>query len=282
MTYKLFNMNAGYYTSEGVYSLETQFEMTKELGFDGIWLTLWTNQAYDELEQISSLSEKYGIEVSSVYVDPHLSLGLDHPLNKRILDMLETLEGTSTVTIAIKTITPGLRPSDQSGDEVAIVWLKRMLEIAKRRDITILIYPHYSFWLETHEDALRLVEKINHPNLGIHFAGLYWFINGGHNLNGTLEKIAPYLKQVSLTGSRRDPNGWGGVATLEPLGNGKLDNFAILGKLKDIGFDGEIGFLNAEWDGDLYGNLERSLQVFRSMERRLEKFPHWAKREFPY
>ncbi|WP_180232123.1 hypothetical protein [Priestia megaterium] len=54
------------------------------------------------------------------------------------------------------------------------------------------------------------------------------------------------------------------------------------GKHTRIGFDGEIGFLNWEWTGDLYSNLDRSLQAFRDMEKRLEKFLHWAELERPY
>jgi hypothetical protein len=50
------------------------------------------------------LSEKYGLEVTSVYAVPELALGLDHPKNKRILQMLEIIEGCSTVEIAIQTV----------------------------------------------------------------------------------------------------------------------------------------------------------------------------------
>ncbi len=282
MTYKVFNINAGYYTNNGVYSLDTQFEMSKEIGFDGVFLVLWSNQAYDELENLSELSEKHGMEVSSVYAVPELALGLGHPKNERILQMLETLEGCSTVTLAIQTLVPGLRPSDPSGDEVAIVWLKKALAIAERRNITLVLYPHLSFWVETHQDAVRLCQQINHPNLGIHFAGFHWYAVGGYDLDSTLEMIAPYLKQASLAGSRKDPNGFGGIATIEPLDGGELDNFVILGKLKKVGFDGEIGFVNYDWGGDLYSKLDRSLKVFREMEKRIEKFPHWAELERPY
>lgn len=282
MTYKLFNANAGFYTDNGVYSLETQFEMTKELGFDGILPALWTNKAYDDLEQLSVLSEEYGVEVTSVYASLELALGLNHPKNERVLHMLETLESCSTVTLAIMTLVPGLPPSDPSGDEVAIVWLKKALEIAERRDISLVLYPHLAFWMETHQDAVRLIKKTNHPNLGIHFTGFHWYAVGGFDLNSTLDMVAPYLKQVTLAGSAKDPNGFGGVATILPLYEGKLDNFVILGKLKNIGFEGDIGFINWGWGGDLYSKLEHSIKVFREMEKRINKFPHWAELESSY
>lgn len=282
MTYKIYNMNAGYYTQNGVYSLETQFEMSKEIGFDGLWIALWSNQAYDELKNLSALSKKYDVEVTSVYAAPELHLGLSHPKNERILQMLETLEGATTVEIGIQTIAPGVRPSDPAGDEIAITWLNKALEIAERRNITLLLYNHLSFWVEQAEDAARLCQQINHPNLGIVFSAFHWYATRGFDIDQTLETIKPYLKQVSLAGSRKDPNGFGGVATIEPLDGGTLDNFVILAKLKKMGFDGKIGFLTWDWGGDLYSKLERSLKVFREMEERVKKFPHWAELERPY
>lgn len=280
MVYKLFNVNAGYYTNNGVYSLETQFEMTKALGFEGIFLALWTSQAYDELDQLSKLSKKYGVEVTTVYAV--IELGKNDAKNEHVLQMLETLEGCSTVTLAMMTVAPNLRPSDASGDEVAVHWLKQALEIAERRNISLVLYPHLSYWMETYLDAVRVIQQINHSNLGIHFSSYHWYAVSGLDVTDILEMVAPYLKQVTLAGSTKDPNGFGGVATILPLDEGKLDNFVILGQLKKIGFKGEIGFLNSDWGGDLYSKLERSIKVFREMEQRIETYPHWAELEHPY
>jgi hypothetical protein len=68
----------------------------------------------------------------------------------------------------------------------------------------------------------------------------------------------------------------GGKATVEPMGQGELDNFAILGHLREIGYSGMVGFQGYSIGGDVYANLRQSLSAFRDMERRLDSHPHWA------
>jgi hypothetical protein len=71
--------------------------------------------------------------------------------------------------------------------------------------------------------------------------------------------------------------GWGGAATIEPLDDGEMDNFVLLGALERRGYTGRVGVLGWEsMGGDVYGNLQRSQQTFRSMERRLTTHPEWA------
>jgi sugar phosphate isomerase/epimerase len=139
-----------------------------------------------------------------------------------------------------------------TGDGIAEKWLEKALKICERRNIDILLYTHLSFWLERHEDAVRLCRRLNHPHLGIVFCGYHWYAVDGTNLTGILKEAAPYLKQANLSGSRRNPHGFGNVATIEPLDEGELDNFALLGQLKKIGFQGMFGFRSEHsvtWSG---------------------------------
>lgn len=126
-----------------------------------------------------------------------------------------------------------------------------------------------------HEDARRLIRRIDHPNLGSVFCGPHWYTTGGGDIHATLQSISPYLRQANLSGARRHPHGFAGVTTVEPLDRGELDNFAMLGALKAVGFDGWIGFENWEWGSDIYNKLKGSLRVFRDMEARIEHHPDW-------
>lgn len=251
-------------------------------GYTGIsqsevaFLYNWHGERWRDAAKLSSVKQKYGLDVAGVYVVLDLSLGESHPRNQGILKLLETMEGCSTVELAIQSVGSHLRPSDPAGDDIAVKWLEQALKICERRNIDILLYTHLSFWIERHEDAVRLCRRFNHPNLGIVFCGYHWYAVDRTNLAGLLREVSPYLKQVNLSGSRPSPHGFGNVATIEPLDEGELDNFALLGQLKKIGFDGMIGFQGWSEGGDAYSKLRRSLQAFRDMERRLEAHPHWA------
>lgn len=276
MAYPFYAMDFAFYNSMGIYSFEARCEMLKEIGYDATHLSVWHGERWRDVEKLKNVKEKYGLDVAGVYVVLDLSLGEDHPRNAGILKMLEIMEGCSTVELAIQSVGEHIHPSDPKGDDIAVKWLEKALKIAERRNINILLYTHLSFWIERHEDAVRLCKRLNHPNLGIVFCGYHWYAADGTNLKGTIQAVAPYLKQVNMSGSSRNPHGFGGVATIEPLDVGELDNFALLGQLKKIGYNGMIGYLGWSEGGDAYSKLRRSLNAFRDMERRVEAHPHWA------
>jgi sugar phosphate isomerase/epimerase len=276
MAYRVYAMDFSFYNSMGVYSFEARCEMLKEIGYDAMHLSVWNGERWQDAAKLKDVKEKYGLDVAGVYVVLDLSLEESHPRNQGILTLLETMEGCSTVELAIQSVRSYLRPSDPAGDDRVMKWLEKALAICERRNINLLLYTHLSFWVERHEDAVRLCQKMNHPNLGIVFCGYHWYAVDGLDLPATLRAVAPYLKQVNLSGSRRSPLGFGNVATIEPLDVGELDNFAVLGQLKKIGFNGMIGFQGWSEGGDAYSKLSRSLKAFRDMEQRLEAHPHWA------
>ena len=276
MTHRVYAMDTFFYNSMGAYSFEVRAEMLKELEFDATYLSLFSEQAWQDIEKLGTVKEKYGLDVAAVYVLLDLSSGEENPQVQRFLAMLETIEGCKNVELAIQLTGRYIPQSDITGDDIAVSFLEKALEICERRDIDLLLYPHLTFWLERHEDAVRLCRRLDHPNLGIVFCGPHWYIAGGRDIVATLEAAAPYIKQVNLAGIIEDPNGWAGVARTVLLDEGELDNFVVLGALKKFGFKGMIGFQGWEVGGDTYSKLNHSLQAFRDMEARVEENPNWA------
>jgi sugar phosphate isomerase/epimerase len=276
MAYRFYAMDFAFYNSMGVYSFEARCEMLKEIGYDAMHLSVWNGERWWDVKQLSDVKQKYGLDVAGVYVVLHLAVGETHPRNEGIYTMLEAIDEGSTVELAIQSVARHIRPSDPAGDDIAVKWLEKALEICERRNINLLLYSHLSFWVERHEDAVRLCQRLNHPNLGIVFCGYHWYAVDGEDIQATLREVAPYLRQVNLSGSRRSPLGFGNVATIEPLDVGELDNFALLGHLKKIGFNGMVGYQGWSEGGDAYSKLSRSLKALRDMDRRLDEHPHWA------
>lgn len=91
-----------------------------------------------------------------------------------------------------------------------------------------------------------------------------------------LAAIKPWLMQVVLSGSALSPLGWGGVATMEPLDRGELDNFALIAALNRIGYKGSIGILGWDYGGDIYLKLQRCLYTVHAMQERLLARPDWV------
>lgn len=276
MTQKYYAMDMPFYSSMGVYTFEERCEIIKAVGFDAMHLSVWDGRNWEQALELATVKERFGLDVAGVYIVLDLALGEADQRNSGILKMLETMPEGSTVELAIKSAAPGLDPSDPAGDAPVGAWLRQALAIAEARDIRILIYTHITFWVDKHSDAIRLCEKVDHPNLGLVFSSGNWYMGQGHGLAHTLRRALPYLKQVNLSGSRRSPLGFFQIATIEPLDTGELDNFAIVALLNRLGYTGYLGYTGWDEGGDAYNKLERSLRVLKDIRRRVDEYPHWG------
>jgi len=275
MNQLVYAMDTYFYTSLGSYDFDVRCEMLKELGYDATYLTAWSDAAWNDVPKLKDVRRRHGLEVASVYTMYDLSKAPDEDGNGRVCRLIQTIEGCQSVQIAINESKGRYLPSDPSGDSDAMRAFDELLVLAARHGIQLLFYPHIKFWLERVEDAVRLCRKLGHPNLGAVFCGYHWFCVDGKNLNATLADAGPFLRDANLCGSRRIVDQSGERCTLEPLDDGELDNFAVLGALDSVGFRGMIGFQGYSVGGDAYHKLKRSLTAYHDMRRRLQEHPNW-------
>ena len=276
MRQPLYAMDTNFYHSLGAYDFDVRCEMLVELGYDATYLTLWSEPAWADAARLATVKARYGLDVASVYAILDVANGPEFPANRRIADLLQTIDGCATIELAMRSSDDRLATSDAGGDEAARRLLEPMLAIAAQRDLTLALYPHVNFWLERIEDAVRLCRAIDHPRLRMVFCGYHWYAVDGTRLSALLTEAAPFLVSANLCGSSRLTNGGRMPATIEPLDEGELDNFAVLGALRATGFSGMVGIQGYSVGGDVYAKLRRSLAAFRDIERRLNEHPRWA------
>lgn len=277
MNYRVFAMDTYFYNPLGSYEFDARCEMLKELGYDATYLTLWNETAWKDLSRLRTVKSKHGLEVASVYVTLDVAGDENQRDNRRILRLVETIEGCDHIELAIRTTDKALRHPAPMGTENAKRWLDKLLRAAEKRSVTISLYPHMNFWLDRIEIAVELCRAFNHPSLRAVFCGYHWYAVDGTKLQTRLEEASPFLRSVNLCGSRRHATPVGGMpATIEPLDEGDLDNLAFVGLLRKIGYKGMVGFQGYSIGGDAYTFLKRSLAAFRDIERRLDAHPNWA------
>lgn len=259
MNRALHHMDFIFQTQMGTYPLAAQCEMLAQTGYQGITVSAWSK----ELDQLPRIKPTWGIEVGAIY------LIYRRGLEAFVTSVVQSIEDCPTIELAL-----------HSGDTVTqddLRMLERLLLIAERRRITIVLYPHIRYGMQTTTQAVELCQRFDHPNLGIVFNGYHWYANQEQQLEQRLDALLPWLRQVNLAGCRLSPLGWAGAATIEPLDEGEMDNFVLLGALERRGFTGRYGVLGWEsMGGDVYGNLQRSQAAFRSMEERYARNPEWS------
>lgn len=263
MSYPVHALDSFFYSSMGVYTFQSQCEMLAELGYDGITVSAWGGKPLTDISLLPNVKGRYGLDVNALYLVLHEGRNDD-----LLRDIIERVEGVELVELAVQT--------SLSGEDGIKRFIESLLPIVERRGLRIALYPHLHHVTQTTSEVLELCRHFSHPRLGMSFNGFHWYAIQEGQMEERLAAIKPWLMQVVLSGSALSPLGWGGVATMEPLDRGELDNFALIASLKRIGYQGSIGILGWDYGGDIYLKLQRCLYTVHAMQERLLARPGWG------
>lgn len=263
MNYSIHALDSFFYNSMGVYQFESQCEMLAELGYDGITVSAWGGTPYTDLTLLPNVKKKHGLNIEGLYLVLHEGRN-DAVLRK----IIESVEGVELIEFAIQTSVNGMTSILRT--------IESILPILERRNLRMALYPHLKHITQTTTEVQQICEYFTHPRLGMSFNGYHWYASQEGNLDQRLEAIKPWLMQVVLSGSAMSPLGWGGVATMEPVDRGELDNTQIVSSLNRIGYDGSLGLLGWDYGGDIYLKLERCLSAMRDIDKHLQMHPNWG------
>lgn len=273
---RLYAMDTFFFNSLGVYAWSARCEMLRALGFDGTYLTLWSEAAWADLKEVRHAPERFGLQVAGIY----WTLDLDDRggANSIFLDALRdearVPEGTR---FEIAVVGQG---AFDANDERLGHWLGQILDAAGPRQIQIALYPHAGFWMETLGQAAGIAQARAHPQLSVVFCGYHWFAvdgeRGAKYLQNALGQAAPFLSSANLCGSTARQENGRRSCSIEVIGRGELDNFAVLAMLSQAGLPPWIGLQAYSLGGDAYSNLRQSIATLREMLERAEKHVDWA------
>lgn len=277
MGFRLFAMDTWFWQAPGWYPVAVRWEMLQTLGDDGGYHVLGPEAAWQEVPLLAQVPARYGLEVAAVWFSLDLTWPPDSAPYQRRLHLVETLRGCSALEVALLASDPATRPSDPALDGLACERLAPLIERAAARGLTLSLYPHRGYWLEKTDDALRLWRAIGQPTVGVVFSSYHWAAADGQDLGALLGRAAPALRSVNLCGGRRLRLGDRTLTLVEPLDQGDLDTFALLGLLCATGYQGPVILQGYGLGGDIYAQLARARQVFREMAARLARFPHWGR-----
>ena len=73
----------------------------------------------------------------------------------------------------------GLPPGDERGTKPAVKVLRQLGDLAAEVGLRISVYHHTGDWAESFIHALRVVEKVDHPCVGMNFNLAHWLVVDG-------------------------------------------------------------------------------------------------------
>ncbi|MCX6016844.1 MAG: TIM barrel protein [Chloroflexales bacterium] len=270
---QIYAMDTFFTTSLGNYALASRCQILSELGYDGTHLTVWDADTAATIPHFVMCAQQHKLTVNGIY----FMLDIANPAAAQAtIAQIASIPVTTTVEVAMLANGMGQHRSDTSFDSLALTYLQQICAIASQHGHQVVLYPHVNFWLETTDDALRICQQVNHPNLGISFNAYHWYAMGNRDINATTTSIAPYLRAANICGSRMNPPGSAMPASIELIDQGELDLFVVLCALNHVGYTGAIGLQGFGIGGDVYSKLRHSRQVFRDLHHRAALRGHWA------
>ncbi|WP_411846311.1 TIM barrel protein [Roseibacillus persicicus] len=223
-------------------SHQKEAELLKELGYDGI------SQIYGRDEGLAErveVYEKAGLKVLSVYMP-----ATDEPVKPQAV---QPLANGGFIELTVKKKSPEIVAS-----------LRKTAAMAAELNIKVALYPHFGDDIATMDQALALVEEVNHPNLGVMF-NLCHFMRSESidDLEAAIEKAGPRLFSVSTNGADLDGKDW--ATLIRSLDQGTFPQERLLNALEKIGYTGPVGLQCYNVPGDKKASLQASIKAWREL-----------------
>jgi len=147
-------------------NFEQQAAMLKELGYDGVG-HLWLDDIDKRLQSLDSA----GLKLFQISMQINVASNkppYDAQKFKRALELVKDRH------VQFNLLMDGMKPSDESADPRVVAMLREMSDMALESGSQLLLYPHTAEWMETVQDAIRVAEKVDRPNVGVIFNLCHW------------------------------------------------------------------------------------------------------------
>ena len=240
--------------------------MLHELGYDG-----YGGRALDEIMPPAIAAQ--GLKFFNGYHVLDLNPAQPAP-DAKLRAWLVAMRGADTVLwLALNKITRAdgtLHPvSSSEADVYVLSQLRALAEVAHANGIRIALYPHTGFWLARVEDALRLANALDRPDVGVTFNLCHWLkVEGAERDPVPVLRVAlPRLMFVTISGADTgDTRAMGWERLIQPLDAGTYDLAGFVRTLQAIGYTGPVGFQGYNIKAEPRAVLTRSMNAWRTFQ----------------
>jgi len=232
--------------------VETIFKTLTDLNYAGIVVNGRGESALKRLDKYLELSEKNGenFEVYAAY--------LAHRFDKYGFSDADHRAAIDHIAGKGIDLWVWCKDKNQDGsitDEKVEHWIQGIVDYAASKNVKVILYSHYGTHFLTALDALKLVEKINSPFLGLS-------INLSHELRSdkgpileeTFEKSKNHISTIIISGSNieldRTSLGTMNTSTVKSLEKSEYDLIPFMKLTKKYGSEVPLGFINFKMSED--------------------------------
>jgi sugar phosphate isomerase/epimerase len=212
-----------------------QASILKKYGYDGI-----EHRETAGILELRDALEKQGLKIFADYLK--IDIDQKEPYLDEWKQIIPKLKGTEMI-LWVHIHSEKYKPSDPAADDLVVLILKELADIAKPNGLRIAIYHHFGFLSATVEDSYRLAVKTNRDNVGSVF-NLCHFLktDSVENLEKVIKLTLPKLFAVSICGADDgDTKNMNWDRLIQPLGKGSFETYRLIEMLAEKGYRGPFG-----------------------------------------
>jgi len=231
-------------------SVEQQTELAARTGYAGI-----LHAGTKDIPELLAAHRAHSMKVLGLYTGINIS-DPTPAFDPGLPEAIRQLRGTGAlITFTVNGKVPG-------DDTLAVPLIRQVADMAADAGLRVAIYPHYGMHIARIEDALRICQEVNRPNVGIVFNLCHWLRSGDEaNMIPRLQQALPRLLLVSINGADHEGD-WDRL--IQPLDRGAFDVRSFLAALNKLGYRGPMVLQCYNIKGDREENLTRSIRAWRS------------------
>ncbi len=240
-----------------------QAQMLKELGYPGVG-HIWLDKVEERLQTLDAA----GLRLFQITMSMDVAPGKAPYDTNRLREVCGLIRGRG---VQFCLLLNGQPPSDPAVDPHAVEILRSMSDVARDSGAQLLLYPHQSSWVERIEDAVRVADQVDRPNVGVMFNLCHWLrVDKSRDYRPLLKRAMPRLWAVSINGADAfdDQPGW--ARYIQPLGRGTFDVGQLLKTLKELGYRGPVGLQCYGIGGDAREHLAESMTAWQKLSVNLQ------------
>ena len=227
----------------GFGSATEEANFLKQNGYAGVC------QVFDQgpaLAKRVAAYEKRNLRVASVYLNVN-----DTPLLESTIKPLANREAILELTI-------------QKMSPKTVAAVRQTASMAEKLDIRVALYPHHGNAIATMPQAIDLVQKVGHPNLGIMFNLCHFLKNEKpETMQAVLTQAAPHLFSISTAGADKQGTNWGTL--IQTLDRGTFQQAELFEILKSLDYQGDVALQCYGVKGDKKQNLRTSMAAWKEI-----------------
>ncbi len=215
----------------GIWKPEKQADVASRLGYDGIVF-----KGPKILQERMDALERHNLQFAALYHT--INLKKTGEARPELEQAMHLLQGRGT------RIWLGVKGPDETQMKKAVEIIRRLGRIALKNDLTVVIYPHTGYYIETTREALDLVKKVDLESVGVSFNLCHSLKTGqAGSIPQILEESISYLSIVQINGARKKGKKWsddGWNQLIRPLDDSDYDLIGLMKKLHELGYEGPV------------------------------------------